>query len=67
MKKVQRKRISNRLGPIEDENGVIHTEDSAKATIINDLIASVGSNLAKNIPDVKHSNCQFIARVIPSL
>ena len=66
-KKVQRKRISNRIGPIEDENGVIHTEDSAKAGIINDFFASVGSNLAKNLPEVEHQNFQFITRVTPSL
>ena len=67
VKKVQRKRISNRIGPIEDENGVIHTEDSAKAGIINDFFASVGSNLAKNLPEVEHQNFQFITRVTPSL
>ena len=54
VKKVQRKRISNRIGPIEDEKGVIHTEDSAKAGIINDFFASVGSNLANNLPEVEH-------------
>eukprot|EP00112_Aurelia_sp_Birch-Aquarium-sp1_P020436 Seg527.9 transcript_id=Seg527.9/GoldUCD/mRNA.D3Y31 product="Retrovirus-related Pol polyprotein from type-1 retrotransposable element R1" pseudo=true protein_id=Seg527.9/GoldUCD/D3Y31 len=67
VKKVQRKRILNRIGPIEDEKGVIHTEDSAKAAIMNDFFASVGSNLANNLPEIEHQNCQFITRVIPSL
>eukprot|EP00112_Aurelia_sp_Birch-Aquarium-sp1_P008427 Seg1927.10 transcript_id=Seg1927.10/GoldUCD/mRNA.D3Y31 product="hypothetical protein" protein_id=Seg1927.10/GoldUCD/D3Y31 len=67
VKRVQRKRTSKRIGPIEDDNGVIQTDDTIKADLINDYVTSVREDLAKKLPTTQQPKHSFISRVTPTL
>ena len=67
VKRVQRKRTNKRIGPIEDDNGVIQTDDTIKADLINDYFTSVGEDLAKKLPTTQQPKHSLISRVTPTL
>ena len=67
LKREGRKKVIKRLGPIEDENGQIHTEDAAKAEILNTFFSNVGQELAKKLPESQKEKNSFIGRITPTI
>ena len=55
VKKVQKKRANNKIGPIEDDSGTIETRDTVKAELMNDFFPTIGEKLANELPDNQHT------------
>ena len=67
VKRVERKKVIKRLGPIEDENGQIHTEDASKAEVLNTFFSNVGQELAEKLPGSQKEQYSFINRITPTI
>ena len=48
VKKVQKKQVNKKIGPIEDGNANIVTDDGVKAELMNDFFCTIGDKLAKD-------------------
>ena len=55
VKKVQKKRANNKIGPIEGESGTVETRDTVKAELMNDFFTTIGEKLANELPDNQHT------------
>ena len=55
VKKVQKKRANNKIGPIEDDSSTIETRDTVKEELMNDFFATIGEKLANELPDNQHT------------
>ena len=55
VKKVEKKRANNKIGPIEDDSGTVETRDTVKAELMNDFFATIGEKLANELPDNQHT------------
>ena len=55
VKKVQKNRANNKIGPIEDNSGTVETRDKVKAEPMNDFFATIGEKLANELPDNQHT------------
>ena len=51
VKKVQRKNVTKKIGPIEDKEGNILTDDQMKANAFNEYFATIGETLSKEFPE----------------
>eukprot|EP00795_Rhopilema_esculentum_P017109 gene17109-8626_t len=67
VRRVERKRTNKKIGPIEDDNVVIKTDDTIKADLIKDYFTSVGKDFAKKLPATQQPKHSFISRVTPTL
>ena len=68
VKKVQKKRVDKKIGPIEDDNGNVVTDDGMKAEFMNDLFCTIGDKLAKDTQEnhrqeIRRQNIPFIQHV----
>ena len=55
VKKVQKKWANNKIGPIENDSGMVETRDTVKAELMNDFFATIGEKLANELPDNQHT------------
>ena len=55
VKKVQKKRANNKIGPIEDESGTVETRDTVKAELMNNFFTTIGEKLANELPNNQHT------------
>ena len=54
VKKVQKKQVNKKIGPIKDDNANIVTDDRVKAELMNDFFCTIGDKLAKDTQE----NCR---------
>ena len=66
MKKGQKETKLTKIGPLEDDQGNIQTNEMEKANLMNNYFATVGAQLAKAFP-THIAREQYIVRVIPSI
>ena len=50
VKKVHRKMKATKIGPLEDDQGNVQTNETVKAELINNYFATVGEQLAEAFP-----------------
>ena len=55
VKKVQKNRANNKIGPIQDDSGTVETRDKVKAELMNYFFATIGEKLANELPDNQHT------------
>ena len=65
-KRVTRKNITSKIGPIHDQNGCLVTNDKAKADVLNDFFVSIGQELSEKFTQETEDKCSYISKVTPS-
>ncbi len=67
VKKVHRKTKATKIGPLEDDQGNVQTNETVKTELINNYFATVGEQLMAEAFPAQIESKQFVLRINPCI